>query len=76
MWNLNNELKDLLMRIENLREELHYNVKQGKSLIDPFIIKLSQNLDTEINKYYRIMKDNEHQIKTKTLSLNKKVIER
>lgn len=52
----NNELKTLLLTIENLREELHYQVTVGKSTLDPFVIKLSQDLDEQLNKYYRITK--------------------
>jgi len=52
----NNELKTLLVTIENLREELHYHVGEGKSTLDPFVIKLSQDLDEQLNKYYRMTK--------------------
>lgn len=50
----NNELKALLETIEALREELHHIVKQGKSTLDPFVLKLSQDLDENLNKYYRM----------------------
>ncbi len=51
----NNELKALLATIEHMREELHHNVKQGRNILDPFILKLSQDLDKELNKYYRLI---------------------
>lgn len=51
----NNELKVLLVTIENLREELHQNVRQGRNILDPFVIKLSQDLDEQLNEYYRLM---------------------
>lgn len=54
----NNELKTLLLRIEDLREELYHNVKQGKTMLDPFVIKLSQDLDEQLNIYYRMTKKN------------------
>lgn len=54
MKDYNNDLKALLVTIEDLREELHRFVGQGRSILDPLVLKLSQNLDEELNKYYRL----------------------
>ncbi|AFQ43423.1 aspartyl-phosphate phosphatase Spo0E family protein [Desulfosporosinus meridiei] len=51
---ISKDLKILLATIEDLRKELCYTVRQGKSISDPSVIKLSQDLDEELNKYYRI----------------------
>jgi len=51
----NLELKAQLVTIEDLREALHHSVRQGRSTQDPFVLKLSQDLDKELNKYYRMI---------------------
>ncbi|AET67089.1 Spo0E like sporulation regulatory protein [Desulfosporosinus orientis DSM 765] len=51
-----NDLQILLTKIEDLRDKLHSNVKQGKSIQDPLVIKLSQDLDEQLNLYYRMIK--------------------
>lgn len=48
------DLKSLLITIENLREDLHDLIRQGKSPLDPVVLKLSKDLDEELNKYYEI----------------------
>ncbi|TGE34596.1 aspartyl-phosphate phosphatase Spo0E family protein [Desulfosporosinus sp. Sb-LF] len=50
----NIELKTLLKVIEDLREELNLTIGQGKNPLDPFVLKLSQDLDTELNRFYYI----------------------
>lgn len=57
MKDYKNALKTLLATIEDLREELHRSVGQGRSTLDPFVLKLSQDLDEELNKYYRLTND-------------------
>jgi len=51
----NLELKAQLVTIEDLREALIHSVRQGRSTQDPFVLKLSQDLDEELNKYYRMI---------------------
>lgn len=47
-----NDLKTVLVSIEDLREELHELVRRGRSPLDPAVLKLSQDLDKELNRYY------------------------
>ncbi len=49
-----NDLKSLLTSIEDLREELHDSVRQGRNTLDPLVLKLSQDLDEKLNRYYQI----------------------
>lgn len=48
------DLKILLRSIENSREKLHDSVRQGRSPLDPIVLKLSKDLDEELNRYYEI----------------------
>ncbi|GAB6153768.1 hypothetical protein JCM17380_25180 [Desulfosporosinus burensis] len=48
-----NDLKTLLKSIEDLREELHDAVRQGRNPLDPLVLKLSQDLDEELNRFYK-----------------------
>lgn len=42
----------LLKRIEDLRSKL-YLISQGKDLVDPEVVQMSQELDTLLNIYNR-----------------------
>jgi len=49
------ELKEILNRIEELRQKLH-ELGMAKGLADPEVLAASQMLDAVLNEYYRLMK--------------------
>ncbi|GGH16607.1 aspartyl-phosphate phosphatase Spo0E family protein [Paenibacillus segetis] len=53
------QLKQLLIQIEQLRQQLN-DLHQNKNFTDPEVIIASQMLDAVLNEYYRLM-----QIKSK-----------
>ncbi len=51
------EFKKLIIVIENLRKQLTSEVRRRKGLLNPEVIKLSQELDTSINQFYKLSID-------------------
>jgi Spo0E like sporulation regulatory protein. len=47
-----NDLNTVLVSIEDLREKLYELVRQGRTPLDPEVLKLSRYLDETINRYY------------------------
>ncbi|MGC7873438.1 Spo0E family sporulation regulatory protein-aspartic acid phosphatase [Desulfosporosinus sp. SYSU MS00001] len=56
-YDSNKELKRLIVAIEDLRKQLIGEVRRRNGLLDPEIIKLSQDLDISINQFYRLSLD-------------------
>lgn len=50
------ELHQMLKTIEKLRVMLN-KISEGKSVTDPEVVSASQKLDTAINDYHKLMKD-------------------
>jgi hypothetical protein len=54
MYQGSNNEDELLSSIETLRRQLHQEINQGKELLDPQVIMKSQELDTVLNKFYKL----------------------
>lgn len=50
------QLKHLLIQIEQLRQQLN-ELHKNKNLTDPEVIVASQMLDAVLNEYYRLMQE-------------------
>lgn len=44
----------ILNSIEDLRIQLHQTIGEGRSLQDPQVIQKSQELDTLLNRFYKL----------------------
>ena len=51
-YSKDHQLTLLLFSIEELRNQLYQKVGQGRALLDPAVIELSQELDTLLNRFY------------------------
>lgn len=56
------QLEHLLYSIEELRSQLYKEVEQGRALIDPKVIEVSQNLDAKLNCLQKITSGKYNQI--------------
>lgn len=54
------ELREILNKIEDLRQQLHELVKE-KSLLDPDVLAASKKLDKKLNEYHQLLKKKERQ---------------
>ncbi|WP_084281132.1 aspartyl-phosphate phosphatase Spo0E family protein [Alkaliphilus transvaalensis] len=45
------ELKEIRMKIQDLRQEMHQVIDQKESLINPEVVNISQMLDDALNQY-------------------------
>jgi hypothetical protein len=54
MYQGSNKEAEILSSIENLRMQLHQKINQGKELLDPQVLIKSQELDTVLNKFYKL----------------------
>jgi hypothetical protein len=48
------EIKELLEKIEFLRELMHIKISQCVKLFDPDVVKISQELDLLLNQYTQL----------------------
>ena len=51
---MNTELKEILEKIEELRQKLH-QLAETKGLADPEILAASRAIDEVLNEYYRLL---------------------